>query len=201
MGWATGFLCTFFPELCNEKLSVTVRDTLNPKNELSFHLFSLTVETNGSQDAASSEVVLPFTSKFEFRRDGLFHGWRGPRPQRFKSAVETVENNPHWTDEEIDRMLVESGALYPPQKRAEFINSLPLSGARALWGELRLDEVVFVRRNEVAHAEGLHPFAEMEWYVHLEVWHAGEKWYGYSMYFEPYSGKLLHMGMVDTPKQ
>lgn len=148
---------------------------------------SAIIEAHGARPFVNVELAGAFLmcsreGLFKFAGSGSVTGM-GP----WEAFLERAKTHPEWTDDQAYAALKAAGARYfgPDQKEA-FLKQVPWAALATYIGKFELKSTEFDVRME----EGEHARYDMSWILDLETQPAPNKWQVYTLFFEPFRGKL-----------
>jgi hypothetical protein len=103
----------------------------------------------------------------------------------WKNLAKTVDEHPEWTETGIAKALKEAGGRYSPEKRRDFIASLPLAALEPYLGRLTIDSVQFWGRDPEQVRQTL------TWEVAVTAHRNDKTTVKYVLIFEPLNGNLV----------
>jgi hypothetical protein len=145
------------------------------------------IEAHGSRPFVNVELAGAFLmcnqeGIYKFAGGGSITG--RDRWEEFRKVADT---HPEWTDEQAIAALKAAGArYYGPDQKDAFLKQVPLAALSTYIGKFELKSTEFV----VYQEEGEHPRYDMSWILDLETLPAPTKRQVYTLFFEPFRGKL-----------
>jgi len=125
------------------------------------------------------------------------HGWvhelgigdsTDTHSEQNESLSKLVEAHPEWSEADEGRALKQAGARYGPEEKEEFVHNLRLSTLQPFFGTLKILSVEFQGWSE-PHKD--YSFDGFSWKVKAEAERPDGTKSPYSLYFEPFEGKLI----------
>ena len=200
---AEQILRVFYPELFRRKLSLKVRDDAPLNADGISNWFSLEVSepwVAGTSRKCDTPDVL--SAYFQFARHpgyGPIHmiqfGGPAAHSDELESFREKIDVDPQLSDEQVLKLLKDSGAKYLPPEQEELLAKVPLKGMGKFLGRIKVDLVRFDVRNAVQLKESL-PAADVIWTIYFTAERPNGEKTKYFLVLEPFEGKVQSLERV-----
>jgi hypothetical protein len=141
------------------------------------------------QPPGAREHGCPFSGTFSFDVESTYlinmDMSEGATTGPWEKLAKTVDEHPEWTEADIGKALKEAGGRYGPERRREFVTSLPSSALAPYLGGLTIESVEFWGRDPNGVRKTL------TWRVVATARRRDRSAVKYIFTFEPLKGNLL----------
>jgi hypothetical protein len=112
---------------------------------------------------------------------------------QWEAFNKVADTHPEWTQEQAIAELKAAGARYSgPDQEEAFLKQIPWDALTTYLGKFEVISTKFVVHQE----EGEHPRHDLMWVVDLETQPSPHQRQTYSLFFEPFRGKLYHLSTM-----
>ena len=116
---------------------------------------------------------------------------------QLKNLQELVKLHPQWSDDQAIQALKDAGGRYGPGEKDELLHSLHLGEKLKFLGVVRIKSVEF--ENLPLERVGSFTSGAFEWLIEVEAIRGDNSHATFTLWFEPFGGKLIQLHRNGAP--